>query len=319
MDELRRLISKVAKSLCVDLDETEVLRALKDIIRWRTSEKNKTGMVKTFDGSLTLWSAEFGEPYHSVSAGAVRESIEKFVVPSRIIEKSIKRKRVRILDVGFGLGYNLAVALYKIREANPATEVEIISMEKKIVEDIPVLREPYTGFHRLVTGLLPEGEKEGVRLKVLLGDARKNVATLTGFGADAVFHDPFSPFKNPELWTLDFLEKVKSAMSLHGYWVSYTSSLPVRKALRDLGFRVGSSKPVGRKRSGTVATLRGEVEPLGMEEEEKLRGSPFSVPFRDPELDRDPLEILVEYRLSVLLREREASSGRQAGERKSAP
>ena len=138
---------------------------------------------------------------------------------------------------------------------------------------------------------------------------------LKGFGADAIFHDPFSPLKNPEMWSLDFLDRVKLSMSPEGYWTSYTSSLPVRKALRELGFRVGSSRPVGRRRGGTVATLNGDVKLLDPEEERKLSSSPFSDPFRDPDLKREPLEILVDYRISVLLRERGSFSEGAGGTR----
>ena len=319
MELLRKLIDARARSLGIGLDDVERERVLRDITRWTARKREGDRLVKTEDGSYTLWSGEFGEPYHSITAGAVREALEKFVLPSRIVEKAALRGRVRILDVGFGLGYNVAVALYKIREAAPKAQVEVISLEKDLSRDIPILPEPYGRFHELIIELLPEGEREGVSVRVLLGDARKRVRSLIGFDADAVFHDPFSPYKNPEMWSLEFLEMIERSMDPEGYWVSYTSSLPVRRALMDLGFRVGSSKPVGRKRGGTVATLTGQLNTLGPSEKKRLVTSPFSVPFRDPGLERDPLEILVDYRLSVLLRERELSSGRKEGARTESP
>ena len=50
-----------------------------------------------------------------------------------------------------------------------------------------------------------------------------------------------------------------------GVWVSYTSSLPVRKALKELGFSLSTTKSVGRKRGGTKAYFGGMV---GKEEKE---------------------------------------------------
>ena len=319
MRSLRELIEGRAEKLGVELGEKDIESVLKDLLRWKVGKSEKDKLIKTKDGSYTLWSGVYGEPYHSITAGAVREALEKFVVPSRVVDTAGKRKRIRILDVGFGLGYNVAVALSRIKEDNPGAEVEVISLEKDVREDIPLLPKPYRSWHKLVLDLLPCGDKEGVSLKLLLGDARGNIKELAGFGADAVFHDPFSPYRNPEMWSVDFLDKVKQAMSRNGYWVSYTSALPVRKALLELGFKVGSSRPVGRKRGGTVATLSGRVSPLSSEEGEKLLTSPFSIPFRDPNLRGNSLEILVDYRLSVLLRERELSSRRTGRTRTGLP
>lgn len=308
VESLRDLVGKRAESLGIELRDSELRVVLGDLARWYPKRKGEDHLIRTQDGSLTLWSGEFGEPYHSVSAGAIREALEKFVLPSRITEKAVVRGKVRILDVGFGLGYNLAVALRGIREANPKAEIEIISLERRLPENVPLLPEPYRRFHETVLNLLPEGERDGIYLKVLLGDGRERLRGLYGFGADAVFHDPFSPYRNPEMWSLEFLRIVRDNIKPEGYWVSYTSSLPVRKALKELGFRVGASEPVGRRRGGTVATLEGELKPLDPKEDRKL--SPFSVPFRDEDLRREPLEILLDYRLSVLLRERELSLGR---------
>ena len=312
MEPLRELVLRRAEELKVELKEAEIDRVLRDLLRWTERPRRGEKVLKTQDGSHTLWSDLYGEPYHSLTAGAVREALEKFVIPSRVVERARKRA-VRILDVGFGLGYNVAVALFEIRKANPKAEVEVVSLEKEVPDSIPLLPEPYSRIHRLVLDLLPEGEREGFRIKLLLGDARARVRDIAALGAEAVFHDPFSPFKNPDMWSLEFLEKVKLAMSPEGYWVSYTSALPVRRALRDLGFKVGQSRPVGRRRGGTVATLKGDLKPLDPEEEKRLLTSPFSLPFRDPDLKRDPLEILIDYRLSVLQREREPFSERAGG------
>jgi len=319
MESLRELIERRAELLGAQLSELEKDKVLRDLIRWTSREAKKDRLLLTEDGSYTLWSKKFGEPYHSVTAGAVREALEKFVLPSKVVEKAKLKKRVKILDVGFGLGYNVTVAVCLIKDVEPSAEIEIISLEKELPEEVPTLPEPYRRFHKTILDLLPEGEREGVSLKLLAGDARGKIKSLAGFGADAVFHDPFSPYRNPEMWSLEFLERVRLAMDVEGFWTSYTSSLPVRRALRDLGFKVGSSRPVGRRRGGTVATIAGFVKPLNPEEEEKLLTSPFSVPFRDPDLKRDPLEILADYRISVLLREREPFSGRRARIRTTRP
>ena len=284
----------------LNLSQEEYSLLLREFLRFAHDPTQEGAFpVPTSDGSLTLISKFYGEPYHSQTAGAIREALYKFVYPSKIVEKAKKKEVVRILDVGFGLGYNIAIALKHIWEANPGVRVEIISLEKELKKDIPLLPEPYREVHELVLSAVPEHEDERLKIKVLLGDARKEIQNLGGFKADAVFHDAFSPYKNPELWTYDFLKLIKENIDPYGYWVSYSSALCVRKALFLLGFQVGSSREVGRRRKGTVASLKASVPPLDEDEVRKLHISPFSKPLRDETLNKEPLEILLDYLVEV--------------------
>lgn len=255
--------------------------------------------VPTADGSLTLINKYYGEPYHSQTAGAIRESLYKFIYPSRILDKAKEKSIVKILDIGFGLGYNLAIALKHLWEVNPDLKVEIISFEREFVKDIPLLPEPYRETHEYLLSAIPEYEDKRLTLKVFIGDAREEIRRVNSFKADAVFHDAFSPYKNPELWTLDFLKLLRERIDEWGYWVSYSSALCVRKALFLLGFQVGSSREIGRRRKGTVASLKAPVPPMDEEEIRKLHLSPFSKPLRDEQLNSYPLEILLNYLVDV--------------------
>jgi chorismate dehydratase len=308
MHDLVGYVRDLLEQKGVSVPEEEVLRVARDLLRWRRRPE-KGGVVRTADGSYTLLSPLYGEPYHSITAGAVTECLLKFVEPSRILERVPFKGEVRILDLGFGLGYNTAVAVTEIRKVSRDVRINVIALDLGPPREVPPLPEPYGTVHREILGSLPLYESGNVRVRLLSGDARKTIKEVLGFGADAVFHDPFSPFRNPELWTLDFLKLVKEVLSPEGLWVSYTSALPVRRALLDLGFKVGESRPVGRRKGGTVATLRGEVPPLSWEDLRRVRESPYSAPFRDPTLSWDPLRILAEYRITVLLRERGVLSG----------
>ena len=318
MLDLRRYVRELLKERGLDADERDLERIVADLERWNR-RVYKPGTVRTADGSWTLVSPEYGEPYHSITAGAVTECISKFVKPSRILERVKIKGEVRILDLGFGLGYNTAVALTEIMRTFPDARVEIVALDLRIPESVPPLPDPYGEIHRKLLSSLPFYKSENVRVYLLLGDARRRIHEVLGFEADAVFHDPFSPFKNPELWTLEFLSLVRETLSREGIWVSYTSALPVRRALLDLGFNVGESDPVGRRRGGTVASLEGEVPKLSQEMLFKLKTSPYSVPFTDPDLSWDALRILAEYRVSVLLREKEASSEGKRGQYRGPP
>ncbi|AAC07760.1 tRNA (5-methylaminomethyl-2-thiouridine)(34)-methyltransferase MnmD [Aquifex aeolicus] len=297
---LKNYLESYLRKKEVSLTEEEFNVILREFLRFAYNpEESGQEIADTADGSKTLIHKTYGEPYHSQTAGAIRESLYKFVRPSRILEKAKERKVIRILDVGFGLGYNLAVALKHLWEVNPKLRVEIISFEKELLKEFPILPEPYREIHEFLLERVPEYEGERLSLKVLLGDARKRIKEVENFKADAVFHDAFSPYKNPELWTLDFLSLIKERIDEKGYWVSYSSSLSVRKSLLTLGFKVGSSREIGRKRKGTVASLKAPVPPMEENEVRKLVLSPFAVPMRDEKLDKEPLEILIDYLLKV--------------------
>ncbi|WP_448588112.1 tRNA (5-methylaminomethyl-2-thiouridine)(34)-methyltransferase MnmD [Thermocrinis sp.] len=279
------------------IDERE--QVLKVLERWSKPSVKGKGLVRTKDGSFTLISERYGEPYHSLTAGAITECLEKFIEPSELLKKAQGAKVISVVDVGFGLGYNLTVLLKKLRDLSKGVYVRIISFEKELPEEPPAPPEEYRAFWSLLWENLPKFEKEGIHFELLLGDARREVQKSKDFQADAILHDAFSPYKNPELWSLEFLKELVKLLKPDGVWVSYTSSLAVRKALRILGLRLQSTVAVGRRSSGTRAGFLME-ENLPEKELSRLENSPYAIPFLDPNLERKPLHILVDYALRVV-------------------
>jgi len=82
----------------------------------------------TDDGTISLYSEAEKDIYHS-KIGAYTESLQKFVVPSKIISHVMKNNDVRILDICFGPGYNSKVALNEIYSVNPACDLTIDCLE----------------------------------------------------------------------------------------------------------------------------------------------------------------------------------------------
>ncbi len=119
---------------------------------------------------------------------------------------------------------------------------------------------------------------------LLRGDAREAVQTLESSTIDTVFHDPFSPAKNPELWTVDFFKHIHRVIRPGGVITTYSSAQHIRMALMEAGFTIGKGPSVGKKREGTVATISGPIQKLPEEEIKTLRRSVSSVPYRDSSL-----------------------------------
>jgi len=258
----------------------------------------KTEAVRTADRSLTFFSAEYRENYHSVS-GAMTEAVNKFVRPCKI-EELAGRGNLRILDIGFGLGYNIVAALQAARSARRDCEIEIISLEKAVLHspelkvlELPPEFEYYYGLVKEMAGR-HDFQEEGIRLTLIEGDARKKIKEIKA-PFDAVFLDPFSPRKNPELWTVEFFRQILERMTETAILATYSAATPVRCGLKEAGLRIGPGPGDAMKRGGTIATKNGEIAALSGKETKRLEISPERTPFYDPNLIFSREEIF-EYR-----------------------
>ena len=256
----------------------------------------------TADGSYTFFSPEFQETFHS-HQGAKLEAELKFVKTTQLAQLA-HQSTVRLLDVCYGLGYNTAAALETIWQINPDCHVEWYGLE--LDPSIPKaaiahhLLHPWSGpIVELLSHLAisPAGPPLACSLpftgKLLFGDARQTIQTVqkSGFQADAIFLDPFSPISCPQLWTVEFLEWVVKCLAPTGRLTTYSCSAAARMALRMAGLTLGSTPGVGRKSPGTIANFTGKhIPPLSIKEEEHLK-TRSSVPYRDPALsdDRDTI------------------------------
>ncbi len=110
---------------------------------------------------------------------------------------------------------------------------------------------------------------------------------------DAVFLDPFSPSKCPELYTLEFFIKLKNLLPDDGIILTYTSAAPVRSAMVQAGLHIGVGPQFGRS-GGTVAAKNLEIieKSLSCKDERMVALSDAGIPFRDSELNESSAEIL---------------------------
>ena len=229
--------------------------------------------VLTEDGSLTRFPPHYQEHYHSLS-GARNEAIQRFVVPCRIIERAQLAGVVRILDVGFGLGVNVAVTLEEIRRQVPDARCEWVSLEKELLPLVDLQEHWGEGkVARELCELVSKGslDEELWSGRILVGDARDSLRSLIG-PFDAIYLDPFSPARNPEMWAVEVMRALWEVCEEGGILSTYSSAAKARLALMAAGWEIGLGPRVGRKSSGTLAS-RGAVDPPLMALEEKQRRS----------------------------------------------
>jgi tRNA U34 5-methylaminomethyl-2-thiouridine-forming methyltransferase MnmC len=254
----------------------------------------------TDDGSYTFFSEEFGQTFHS-KYGAKQESIFKYATPTLLAQKAA-RGQLRILDICYGLGYNSAAALATIWRSHPDCTVEIIALELDRTVPISAIEHHLLGdweepIPQLLTRLVREEVIESDRFKaqLIFGDARQTIESVIerGFTADAIFLDPFSPTACPQLWTIEFIDRVAKCCAPDGIIATYSCASAVRNAMVAAGLCVGNSIPVGRKSPGTVASFNAaQLTPLSPQELEHLQ-TRAAVPYRDSTLADSMAKIII--------------------------
>lgn len=246
----------------------------------------------TEDGSFTFFSPEFGETFHS-RFGAKAEAKSKFVEPLNLAAKATAPS-LKILDICYGLGYNTAAALAAIWEVNPNCQVEMIGLEldprvpqraiaQGLLDDYPV---PIPAALKTL-GTQLQITSDNFQGKLLIGDARKTLKQVydSGFQADAIFLDPFSPPSCPGLWTVEFLAMVAQCLKPDGGGLAtYSCAAAVRTALMMAGLAIASSAPFGRRAPGTIASWDGVGLPPLTEKELEQLNTRAAIPYRDPNL-----------------------------------
>jgi tRNA U34 5-methylaminomethyl-2-thiouridine-forming methyltransferase MnmC len=264
----------------------------------------KNFLVKTDDGTYTLRSqmvSDSSETMHT-SNGALSEAKQKFVIPADIQGKD----EVIILDICTGLGYNAAEALENVLNSANQVTIDLVEISwetlavsllipcpvksheilKKAIENYLVNR-GYLKFHLEKTNI-----PSNLEINVHCKDAREVVSNLPKKSYDAIFLDPFSPGKTPELYSVEFLLKIKDLLKYDGIILTYTSAAPVRSALINIGLEVGEGPAMGRV-GGTVASfdLKKIPIPLSENDERMIALSDAGIPFRDPGLNNSQEEI----------------------------
>lgn len=250
----------------------------------------------TDDGSFTFFSEEFGETFHS-RQGAKAEAFLKFAQATDLAAKA-ESDRVYLLDICYGLGYNTAAALETIWNINPHCHIELYGLElDATVPEAAIVPSFLDLWSQPVRSALEtiakqhQYETTRLKAKLLIADARQTIQNLhrLDFRADAIFFDPFSPRRCPQLWTVEFFQQVARCLASDGKLATYSRSASVRSAMLSAGLSIGTI-PVSETHlphewsQGTVAAFDATgLFPLSRMEQEHLQ-TRAAIPYRDPNL-----------------------------------
>jgi tRNA U34 5-methylaminomethyl-2-thiouridine-forming methyltransferase MnmC len=208
--------------------------------------------IITEDGSHTIYIPEIDEHYHSVH-GAIQES--KHIYINQGLFQTTKKK-LSILEIGFGTGLNAYLTYCYAKRANltidyisiekyPLTEPEYLNLnypENIFPDYAEIFKLMHAAKWNFPVNISPEFILQKVNTDLLTLIFNPN----TQF--DLVYYDAFAPGKQPEMWSDEVLQKVAATVSKDGILVTYCAKGSVRRAFTSAGFNMERiSGPIGKK------------------------------------------------------------------------
>lgn len=211
-------------------------------------------LIKTIDGSNTLYSTKYQQHFHDLKTGAIKESLNKHVIPAFEYKKN--QKHLRILDICFGLGYNTFSTIYYIIKNKQNISLEIFSpeLDNELVRSLKDFEFPkeFEDIKHIINSISENlyYEDEIFKIEVNIGDAREYIKTLKSI--DIVYQDAFSSDVNKELWSVEYFKDIYKLCNKDSILTTYSISSDVRLSMYKAGFFIYEINPT-KKRKQTIS------------------------------------------------------------------
>lgn len=199
-------------------------------------------IIKTSDGSLSLYLPEWDENYHS-KHGAVQEAYHVFIRSG--LDLFREEDKISILEMGFGTGLNCIISFLESKRRGlhiDYTGLEAYPLDKETVLELNHLQqlkaEKFENFYQKI--LEADWDK---MMKIDNGfNLKKRTLMFEDFDEEQkynlVYFDAFGARVQPELWTERIFKKMYLGLKDDGILVTYSAKGSVRRALQSVGFVV---------------------------------------------------------------------------------
>jgi hypothetical protein len=254
-------------------------------------------LVRLRNGTHAVFAAAYDEAMHP-GAGPAAEAEALHVGQLKLRERlRSHRGEFVVWDVGLGAAANALAVVRATRDGEWPLRLfsfdntlEPLAFALEHADALGYLR----GHESVVNRVLRERAIEftdgprTVRWEVVTDDFPALLAgdtTMKLAKPHAILFDPFSPARNPAMWTLPVLENLFRHLDPQRpcALTTYSRSTMVRVTLLLAGFFVGRGRPSGAKEETTVAANRLELldEPLDVAWLHRARNSGSAEPLRD--------------------------------------
>lgn len=220
----------------------------------------KPSLIKTEDGSHSLFIKDLNEHYHSIH-GAIQESKHVFINAGlkQILPK--KPLTISILEIGLGTGLNALLTFMESEQFAGTinyTALEAFPIDRELAKE---LNYPELLGH---SELNNEANLRSIFNTLHSCDWKKQIAISEQFNFykikntlqkvdlkksfDLIYFDAFGPPVQPEMWTEELFSKIFSATEANGCLVTYCAKGEVKRTLKKVGYRVESlAGPPGKR------------------------------------------------------------------------
>ena len=215
----------------------------------------KLELVNTYDGSNSLKNPIINDSYHS-KYGAINESKHIFINNGL---KRISKKKIRVLEIGFGTGLNaLLTQLYcnKKKQNIIYHTIDNLTLKKDIYsslnycDQLKIDKDIFLKIHNS----LWENEIELSNFFVLKKINCDFTKKLFNEKYDLIYFDACAPAKQPEMGVLDNFKKLYNCLNRNGVLITYSSKGDVKRIMKKVGFNVSSVEGPTGKREITLAS-----------------------------------------------------------------
>lgn len=203
--------------------------------------KKMIEIIQTLDGTHSLRNSRLDETYHSAN-GAQQESAHVFIAGGINYIRE-QKTTVRILEMGFGTGLN---ALLTLHESSPQFTVNYTGIEAFPVATGVLAQLNYAaiispGGVAYYPQLAAQPFNTTVQITPYFS-LQKVQSTFEAFVAesvyDLIYYDAFGPKIQPELWTMNCMQKCYDLLAPGGVLVTYCAQGQFKRHLKQAGFAV---------------------------------------------------------------------------------
>jgi tRNA U34 5-methylaminomethyl-2-thiouridine-forming methyltransferase MnmC len=201
-------------------------------------------IINTKDNSKTLLIPEMNETYHSTN-GAVAES-KHIYINYGLTNVTTSSETINVLEMGFGTGLNAILTLdyaskfkqkiyYFTVEKYPVTLNEIIELDYPSALDLQNIKSDFLSLHEL--NFKTEHEiNPHFSFSKHHADLKEIVLPKNKF--QIIYFDAFAPQHQPDLWTLEILQKMYDSLAPDGFLITYCAQGQFKRNLKTVGFEI---------------------------------------------------------------------------------
>ncbi len=219
-------------------------------------------IIKTADGSHSLYVKDLDEHYHSVH-GAIQEGKHVFIemglkhltsLPAPLLEKG-DVSTINILEIGLGTGLNVLLTYlenFKKSVQINYTALEAFPLENEIIKELNYVELLDANQHQTIFDRIHScyWEKNIELTKNFTLHKIKNTLQEVKFENtfDIIYFDAFGPRVQPEMWTEEVFTKIYAATKSTGFLVTYCAKGEVKRTLKKVGFTIETLQgPPGKR------------------------------------------------------------------------